>query len=296
MEGLGSWHARALGWGPVVVALGILTALSLLAPHWTISCIVLVCLGLAWLARSTARGRRNLEAEAERWRSLALARADVVAAVSHEVRTPLTMIKASADLLDEGAPGPLTAQQRIFLTTIAQQCSQAISIAEDLLIQARIDTGQLRLHPEALDVASLVRDVARAIRPVCDQRQQRITVHTPQRARAWAEGRLIAQVVTNLLTNASRHTTFGGHIVVRVLDNETAVALSVTDDGSGMSSTERAHMFERFTTSGSPDGGTGLGLVITKRIIELHGGRILVDTRLAHGTTVLCTLPKGTLP
>jgi two-component system OmpR family sensor kinase len=293
---LTTWYSRVMGWGPVVIALGILLVISSSAPSWTLPAVALVCPSLGWLACHTARGRRDSETEAARWRSIAMARADVVAAVSHEVRTPLTMIKASADLLDEGAPGPLTAQQRVFLTTIQQQCSQVISIAEDLLVQARMDAGQLKLAPEKLDVASLVRDVARAIRPLCDQRQQRITVHTPQRARARADGRLIAQVVTNLLTNASRHTTFGGHVVVRVLDNDAAVAISVTDDGAGMSVKERAHMFDRFTTNGATGGGTGLGLVITKRIIEMHGGRILVDTRLAHGTTVLCTLPKGPPP
>lgn len=288
-----AWRSCLVTWAPPSVSGALLTLTSVATPRASLPAAGLLALSLLWAARSTERRHRRERAEAERRQAGALARADLIASVSHEVRTPLTMIKASADLLEEGTPGPLTTQQRVFLTTIQQQCRQVIDIAEDLLVQARIDSGSMRLDRQVVDVAELVRNTARAIRPVFDQRHQRITVRTPQRARVPADRRLIIQVVTNLLTNGGRHTTHGGHVIVRVLDNETAVAVSVTDDGAGMSREERARLFERFMTGGAGGEGTGLGLAISKRIVELHGGRILVDTRLRHGTTVMFTLPKG---
>jgi signal transduction histidine kinase len=126
-----------------------------------------------------------------------------------------------------------------------------------------------------------------------EQRAQRIVVHCPPRMeRMDADGKLLRQALVNLLQNASRHTSHGGAIEVRVLDNDDDVVMSVLDDGDGMSSEDRARLFQRFA-SGRPLGdGTGLGMVITKQIAELHGGRILVDTQLHRGTTVMISLPR----
>lgn len=291
--GAGSWRECLMIWAPVAACAAVLTAAAAVSPRGAVAAAAALLLSLGWAAGRVASDGRRARAEADRWRDNALARAELVASVSHEVRTPLAMIKAAADLLVEGAPGPLTSQQQVFLTTIQQQCGQVIDIAEDLLTQARLDSGAVRLSRQPVDVAALVRSTARAMRPVCDSRGQRIAVRTPQRATAPADPRLITQVVTNLLANASRHTTPGGNVFVRVMDNETAVAVSVTDDGAGMTHDDRTSLFERFRSGGAGGEGTGLGLVISKRIVELHQGRILVDSRLRYGTTVMFTLPKG---
>lgn len=241
----------------------------------------------------TQRAAAADRAELERSQRLASIRADIVSAVSHEVRTPLAMVKAAAELIDEGRPGPLTPQQRVFLDTIRQQSGQAIAIAEDLLVQARIDAGRYPLERTVTDLGTLVRSTVRDIRPMAAARGQQVTTQTPQLSPFLdVDPRLIRQALTNLLTNAIRFTSHEGHIAVRLYENSEAAVVSVTDDGAGMTRAERGHLFEPFVSGAALADGTGLGLMLTRQIVELHGGRLLVDTRLRRGTTVMMTLPR----
>jgi two-component system OmpR family sensor kinase len=257
--------------------------------------------GLAGVAAGAAAAlagvRRVTAADRERIRELERLldrRAEQVAALSHELRTPITMIKGSADLLLEGRPGQLTKAQEQFLTVINHQCTQVIGLCESLLIQAKIEAGLFAPRPERVDVSVVTRDVVTAMRPLCAQRNQTIELDTPQvTPRIKADPMLLTQALTNLLSNASRFTTPGGHIAVRVAIIDTGIAVYVTDDGAGMSREQRSRLFQRFATGRPLADGTGLGLVITKTIVELHGGQIMVDTSSARGTTFLLTLPLG---
>jgi two-component system, OmpR family, sensor kinase len=236
------------------------------------------------------------EREVVRLVRIAERRADQVSALSHEVRTPLAMIKGAAGLLESGSAGPLTSRQAEFCETIAQQCDHLIDVAEGLLIQARIDAGLFELRAASTDIRHLVRSTTRAMRPLCAGRDQRISLNSPSSVRRVdVDSRLVRQALTNVLHNASRHTSQGGSIEVRILDNDDELVIEVIDDGAGMTSDERKQLFERFA-SGRPLGdGTGLGMLITKQIVELHGGRILVDTNLHRGTTIMMNFPHGSL-
>jgi two-component system, OmpR family, sensor kinase len=220
-------------------------------------------------------------------------RADQVSALSHEIRTPLAMIKGAGELLASGTPGPITHRQQEFIGTITQQSDHVIDVAEGLLLQARIDAGLFSLSVSAADIRPLVRSTVKAMGTLCDVRSQRIELHCPQRImRIDVDQKLVRQALTNVLHNASRYTSEGGRIDLRVLDNDDELVLSVTDDGAGMTPEERRQLFGRFA-SGRPLGdGTGLGLLITKQIVELHGGRVLVDTLLHQGTTFMLAFPR----
>ena len=220
-----------------------------------------------------------------------------MSALSHEIRTPLAMVHGAAELLHSGDAGPLTPAQKRFVETIRQQSTHVIDMAEALLVQARIDAGLFDLHMVPVDMRSLVRGTVDDMQAFCAQRHQRILLHSPQRmGRFDCDRRLIRQALVNLLQNATRHTSHGGDIEVRILDNDDDVVLSVLDDGDGMSAEDRARLFTKFA-SGRPLGdGTGLGMVITKQIVELHGGRLLVDTQLHRGTTVMMSLPRHAFP
>jgi signal transduction histidine kinase len=239
--------------------------------------------------RAKAAGTR---AELERLELLAQRRAEQVTSLSHELRTPLSMIKGAVDLLREGSPGPLTPAQERFLGVVAHQSAQVIGVCESLLIQAKIEAGLFTPHLEKTDVSVVARDVVTAMRPLCAQRQQRISLDAPQvMPRIAADPQLLMQALTNLVSNASRFTTTGGSIGVRVMLVETGVAVYVSDDGAGMTRQERHRLFHRFATGRPLADGTGLGLVITKTIVELHGGEIMVHTASTRGTTFLFTLP-----
>ncbi|MDX3728190.1 sensor histidine kinase [Streptomyces caniscabiei] len=221
-------------------------------------------------------------------------RAEQVTALSHELRTPLSMIKGSVDLLREGTPGPLTAAQERLLQVADHQSTQVIGLCESLLIQAKIEAGLFTPRMEKVDVSVVVRDVVTAMRPLCAQRGQRVGLDVPQvMPRIPADPMLLTQALTNLLSNASRFTTSGGSIDVRVALIDTGVAVYVTDDGAGMTRDERHRLFHRFATGRPLADGTGLGLVITKTVVELHGGEIMVHTASSRGTTFLLTLPDA---
>jgi two-component system, OmpR family, sensor kinase len=246
---------------------------------------------VAVLLRRDARAR---QAELASLELLVSRRADQVNALSHELRTPISMIKGAVNLLQEGSPGPLTPAQERFLQIAEHQCSQVTALCESLLIQAKIEAGLFTPRLEKLDIAVVARDVVAAMRSLCEQRHQRITLETPQVVpRIAGDPMLLTQALTNLLSNASRFTTTGGSIDVRVILIDTGVAIYVTDDGAGMTPAERGRLFQRFATGRPLADGTGLGLVITKTIVELHGGEIMVHTASSRGTTFLLTLPGG---
>jgi signal transduction histidine kinase len=269
----------------------VLLALACSAAGWFLQALAFGA-GMILLARVFSR-HVSQQAEITRLRRIAESRADRISVLSHEVRTPLAMIKGAAELLLDEKPGPLTQQQHTFLETISQNCERTITLAEDLLTQARIEAGLFKVNLQATDLKSLARQVAQGMKPLLAQKNQTIHLDYPQvLPHIQADPRLIQQALTNLLNNAARYTSPGGRIYVSISENDQAVIVAVTDDGAGMTTEERQKLFQRFS-SGRPLGdGTGLGLVIVKQIVELHGGRILVDTTLGQGTTFLFTLPR----
>jgi signal transduction histidine kinase len=281
------WAAAAISVAVAGFAVG--------AGRWTAAtAVVAFDGGFAVALAGLRRDLRVSQADVRRLTELVDRRAEQVAALSHELRTPLAMIKGSADLLLEGTPGPLTPAQERFLTVVDNQCTQVIGLCESLLIQAKIEAGIFTPRPERIDVSVVVRDVVTAMLPLSAQRSQRITLDTPQITRRLpADPLLLAQAVTNLLSNASRFTSVGGHIDVRITAIDTGVCVYVSDDGAGMDRDQRSRLFQRFATGRPLADGTGLGLVITKTIVELHGGSIMVDTTSMQGTTFLFTLPWG---
>jgi signal transduction histidine kinase len=268
-------------------------ALTVTAGAWPALAAVAGLIGGAGL---TVAGLRRVtaaqQAELDRLGELVERRAEQVTALSHELRTPLSMIKGAVDLLGEGAPGPLTPAQKRFIAVVDRQCAQVIDLCESLLTQAKIEAGLFTPRLEPVDVSVVARDVVTAMRPLCAERRQRITLDTPQVTPPIpADPTLTAQALTNLLSNASRFTSVGGSIDVRVMVIDTGIAVYVTDDGAGMTKEQRQRLFHRFVTGRPLADGTGLGLVITKTIVELHGGSIMVDTTSMLGTTFLFTLP-----
>jgi two-component system OmpR family sensor kinase len=277
-----------------VVALALAVAIVVAAPNrWPVLLVLLgavagACVVLA-LGRATIR-RQQLELD--RLDDLLERRVEQVNALSHELRTPLSMINGATELLLEQSPGPVNRIQEQFMRSISQQCNQVIRLCEGLLVQAKIESGLFQPGFEQTDVSGLARDVVLAMRPLCAERGQQITLDTPQVVSAIpADPGLVLQALTNLLSNASRFTSTGGRIDVRVAEIDDGMVVYVSDDGDGMTREQRAQLFRRFGTGRPLADGTGLGLVITKDIVELHGGSIMVDTTARRGTTFVVTFP-----
>ena len=245
-----------------------------------------VTAALAWQRERERRTRAELEKTVQ-------VRSDRLSMLSHEIRTPLTLMRASLELLFDESAGPLTEQQRTFLQTIYQNEERTATLAQNLLTQARLESGVFSPRPQPVDLRRIVRLVVNDLRILIEQRKQQIRTYYPQvLPPAQADPGLIRQVLINLIQNASRHTSEGGLIVVSIAQNDYALLVSVTDDGAGMGLEHRRQLFKRFSTSGANSGeGTGLGLVIVKQIVEWHGGQVYVDTSLGRGTSFYFTLP-----
>lgn len=254
---------------------------------------VIALLGVAtFVVLHIRRLHQRLEAareEAERLRDLAKARAARSSVLSHEIRTPLALVKGAAELLAEETPGPLNDRQRQFVETITQNTHDMIAMAEDLLTTARLEAQLFKIHLERSDLRSLVRQTVREMRRV---HPGQILLDS-QGAPLWmrVDPNLIRQVIWNLVNNSARHGGADVTITVRITVGDDDVLVSVSDDGPGMSAEAQENLFVPFAIGAESRAGTGLGMVITKEIVSLHGGRIFVDSAARRGTIILLSLP-----
>ena len=216
-------------------------------------------------------------------------RSDRLSMLSHEIRTPLALIQASVELILDGAPGPLTDQQRTFVENVDENARHIMTLAENMLTQSKLESGFFTPVFQLTDVRDIIRAIVANMRIFTARRGQNIQTYYPQvLPRANVDSMLLKQALTNIAQNAIHHTSAGGQIIISVARNDLGLLISITDDGAGMSAEHRQQLFRRFATSGE---GTGLGLVIVKKIMELHGGQVYVDTSLGRGTTFYLTLP-----
>lgn len=255
---------------------------------------LLLALGAAAALAAIARHRARLaRAETQRLRTRVAEHAAPRDALAHEIRTPLSLIRASAELLAEETPGDLNEVQRRFVATILDNTEQAIGMAEDFLTQARLDHELFTLHLESVELRRLVRTLIQ---------EMRRTVAAPMRLQEHgapicmvADRRLLRQAIANTVTNAVRHAGEHATITISVSSEEDTALITVADNGRGMTRAQREALFTPFRSQNSLEApvsrGVGLGMVVTKQILTLHGGSVLVDSLASRGTSVYLTLP-----
>lgn len=228
------------------------------------------------------------------------AKSEFISLVAHELRTPMTSIRGYADMLEKGMVGPLTPDQAGFVRTIARNAKRMQVLVSDLQDVSRIETGQLRLEMEPTTLADALESALEATQAQIEARSQQLTLDVPEGLpQVYADPARLAQILTNLLSNAYKYTPEGGHIHVRAWLQEEYVCCAVSDTGIGMSPEDCAHLFTKFFRSESPAvremPGTGLGLCIVKSLVELQGGEIEVESRLGEGTIFTFTVPVATV-
>ncbi|MBA3445104.1 MAG: PAS domain-containing protein [Gemmatimonadales bacterium] len=227
-------------------------------------------------------------------RRLEAVRRDFVANVSHELKTPLTSISGYAETLLADTPDPET--MRRFLATILDNARRMQRLVDDLLDLARIEAGRWQPEPEPVDVAETAREMWNELADRAAARGVQFSVDiAPGAETIRADIDAFRQVLTNLLENSLRYTGRGGHIGCRSRLDKTGVAISVTDNGSGIAHEHLPRIFERFYRAdhsrSREEGGTGLGLAIVKHLVEAHGGRVYAESERGAGTTVTCWFP-----
>jgi signal transduction histidine kinase len=225
-------------------------------------------------------------------------KSDFLANMSHELRTPLNAIIGFSQVLRDGMVGDVNEKQAEYLDDILSSGNHLLSLINDVLDLSKVEAGQveLELAPFSLQDA-LERGVAMVRERATRDGVQVTLAANPDVDVVAGDERRIRQVIFNLLTNAVKFTPPGGSVDVRAKQVNGEVSVSVADTGRGIAGEDLRRIFEEFqqTEAGIEQGeGTGLGLALSKRLVELHGGRIWVDSELGRGSTFVFTLPtKG---
>jgi two-component system NtrC family sensor kinase len=219
-------------------------------------------------------------------------KSEFVSAVSHDLRSPLTAILGYVELIPR--VGPVTDQQKEFIRRVRLSVDAITSLITDLLDLGRIEAG-FDTQKEPTNLPLVVRYTIEALQSGADTKQQKLVVNLPE-ALPPVHGNSVRlrQMASNLIENAIKYTPEGGTVRVNVLQDTDQLIFTVVDTGIGIPLVDQPYIFDKFYRAKSvPDDivGTGLGLSIVKSIVENHGGRIWVDSKLDQGTTFVVVLP-----
>ena len=226
------------------------------------------------------------------------AKSDFLASMSHELRTPLNAIIGFSELMiAEAGTADTVTVPREWVDHIRNGGTHLVALINDVLDLAKVEAGRLELAKYPIDLAHAVSESVAGLRPLADRKRQRISVSVEPHLVEVDPGRL-RQILYNLLSNAIKYTPDGGSIEVTGVRDGADVRIAVSDTGIGISPDDQEHVFEEFRQVGDRAGhvaGTGLGLALTRRLVEAHGGRIGVESEVGRGSVFTVVLPIGTV-
>ena len=218
-----------------------------------------------------------------------------IASASHELRAPLTLIRASAEVALRDLP-PDESDQRALLHDVLAESDHMRRLVDDLLTLTRLDSGQLTLTKETIDLTALLASIQRQAARLGEQRGVAVEL-ADVGGLVQADTERLQQVLLIALDNALRYTPPGGRITLAATPMERTVPIRIADTGCGIAPEHLPHIFERFYRAdparGRENGNAGLGLSIAKGLVEAMGGRIAVESTVGVGTTVVISLPRA---
>jgi two-component system sensor histidine kinase BaeS len=232
---------------------------------------------------------RDVDRMAERLAALERTRSEFVAKVSHDLRTPLTVIRGYAFTLRRRAEDPDDARR---LDAIGRETDRLASLVDDLLTLSQAGAGALRVTMGRMVAADLLEEVAERVAPLALEHGVEVTVETPFELELDGDRRRLAQVLTNLATNAIRHTPAGGTVqLIAERRPDGPVVLRVEDTGTGIDPAGVERLLRPFEHGDGPGAGSGLGLAIARELVGAHGGRLRLAPRAGGGTVATVELP-----
>lgn len=221
-------------------------------------------------------------------------RTDFLSNISHELKTPLTSIRGYSELLFDETFGELNEEQKKSLEIVLRSCDRLQSLISDLLDISKIESKQLKLQPEPVNLSTFVQRVVEEHRAGAERKALYVKTDVPENIFIRVDPQRFSQALTNIISNAIKFTQKGG-ITIKAVVKDDNVHMSISDTGIGIPEEHLPHIFDRFYQSDSSInrcfGGSGLGLAITKSIIEAHGGVIWAESEVEVGTTFNILLP-----
>jgi signal transduction histidine kinase len=245
-----------------------------------------------------ASERRLIEARSQA-EAANRAKGDFLANMSHELRTPLNAIIGFSEVISNELFGPIANEKYLeYIKDIHTSSLHLLSIINDVLDMSKIEAGKVELAKEVVQIENVMKEVMRMVHERARSRDIELTAQlSDENVEIWADERSMKQIFLNLLSNAIKFSTEGGQIYVRIVADQSDIAvLEIEDHGIGMSEEDQERALQPFgqakpvTTRNY--GGTGLGLPITKGLVEAHGGTLTIDSRAGYGTLVRIVLPR----
>lgn len=228
-------------------------------------------------------------------KSLAQMKEDFTNMIVHELRAPLTAIKQAASLLLQDEASIKEQEREKFLKMIQESSNTLLSEVSDMLDAAKLEAGRFTINPLLGDIAQIIQERIEFFMPLAKNKNITLTAKIePNLPEIYFDKIRLAQVLNNLLSNAVKFTKQGDTIEVRAYEKDGEIAISISDTGIGIPKEKQYQLFSKFSQLHELDGGTGtgLGLYITRGIVEAHGGKIDVQSELGRGTTVTFTIPE----
>jgi CheY-like chemotaxis protein/anti-sigma regulatory factor (Ser/Thr protein kinase) len=221
--------------------------------------------------------------------------------MSHELRTPLNAIIGFSELLEDESFGPLNERQKRYVTNVHSSGRHLLQLVNDILDLAKIEAGRLQLEPESINLNTLLTDMQRGLEPLAVAKRQGFVLEIPQELPPIIADRAkVKQILYNLLSNAIKFTKEGGRVGVRARyscsdHTQPQIEIAVWDSGIGIAPEDLKRVFLEFEQLDSSyvrqQEGTGLGLALTRRLVEAHGGRVWVESTVGVGSTFTFVLP-----
>jgi len=222
-------------------------------------------------------------------------KSEFLANMSHELRTPLNAVIGFSDVLRDEMFGELNEKQLEYVTDIHTSGRHLLTLINDILDMSKIEAGRMDLQVSSFSLPDVLRNSVALLRERATRQGIVLSLEIdPGIEMIEADERLLKQVLFNLLSNALNFTERGGRVEVVAREQGDVVAISVRDDGVGIAPEDQARIFLEFEQAGKSKAqeGTGLGLALSRRFVELHGGQLIVDSAPGEGSTFLFTLPK----
>jgi PAS domain S-box-containing protein len=246
------------------------------------------------------RKSHDLEEENRRMQEANRLKSEFLANMSHELRTPLNAIIGFAELMFKGKVGPVSDDHKEYLGDILTSSRHLLQLINDVLDLAKVESGKMEFHPESLDLGKVIAEVRDILRGLASTKRIRVeTMVDAADAAAVLDPSKLKQVLYNFLSNALKFTPDGGHVAIRVVgEDESRIRIEVEDTGIGIRSEDTHRLFVEFQQldggTAKRFGGTGLGLALTKRIVEAQGGHVGVTSEPGKGSTFWASLPRST--
>ena len=248
------------------------------------------------LAIQNARLFREIEEKSQQIQAANRHKSEFLANMSHELRTPLNAIIGFSEVLQERLFGELNDKQAEYTDDILTSGRHLLSLINEILDLSKVEAGRMELETATFDLPLAIDNARTFVRERATRHGINLDVHVDEKLGDYVgDERKIKQILLNLLSNAVKFTPEGGRITINARQTNGSVEISVTDTGIGIAEEDQPKVFEEFRQVGSDYAhkveGTGLGLTLAKKFVELHGGRIWVESELGKGSTFVFTLP-----